>query len=149
LYDRPTAEELLQAARLHLETAITPAIRGDGRLYFQTLVAANVLRIVERELALGEDHARAEWSRLDALCGEKPPLPEQLPQIKTALARRNTDLCAAIRAGEFDDPDRHHALFDHLKATVTEQLMVSNPRLLEKLAAEDAHPERDAWHNRS
>jgi hypothetical protein len=148
MYDRPTAEELLQAARLHLETAITPAVRADGRLYFQTLVAANVLRIVERELALGEDHTRAEWARLDALSGERPPLPEQLPQIKTALARRNAELCAAIRAGAYDTPDRRHPLFDHLKATITEQLMVANPRLLEKLAIEDAHPERDAWHSR-
>src|SRR5690242_14430603 len=47
--DRPTAAELVFAVREHLEGELIPTL-ADPRLRFQTLVAANVLRIVEREL---------------------------------------------------------------------------------------------------
>lgn len=147
MYDRPTAEELIEAARMHLESAIIPVVRQDRRLYFQTLVAINVMRIVERELSLGPDHARTEWERLNDLEGTQTPIPDRLAEIKAALKARNTDLSAAIRAGEYDSESKRRALFDHLAASVVEQLQVANPRLLQKMAEEDANPDLDAWHN--
>jgi hypothetical protein len=48
--DRPTAQELIEAARLYLEKELLPAL-SDARLRFQTLVAANVLSVAGRELA--------------------------------------------------------------------------------------------------
>ncbi|GAB4512829.1 MAG: DUF6285 domain-containing protein [Anaerolineae bacterium] len=147
MYDRPTLEELIEAARLHIESTVVPAVRGDAKLYFQTLVAINVLKIAGRELQLGDEHAHAEWERLNVLERVEQPIPSRLPEIKAALAARNAGLSTAIRAGVYDaDPN---ALFAHLKATVSAQLEVANPRFLKTLMDEEANPERDAWHNRN
>ncbi len=135
MYDRPSAFELIEAARLHLEQQVLPVAKAaNHKLYFQTLVAVNVMKIVERELTLSSTHGRAEWSRLNMLLGEQP-LPPDSEALQLALKDRNAQLCAAIRAGAYDD---NRALFSHLKATTIEQLEVANPKLLATLAAEDA-----------
>lgn len=59
LYGRPTARELLDAVRSYLVDDVMPAT--EGRLSFHARVAANVVAIVERELAMGETQ-RARWT---------------------------------------------------------------------------------------
>jgi hypothetical protein len=131
MYDRPSLSELLDAVRLHLEGAVIPAVRADRRLYFQTLVAVNVLKIAMRELGLAPAHAASEWAGLNALEGVETPAPAALTELNAAIAGRNRALCAAIRAGDYDDPDRRAVLFAHVMATTRAQLEVANPRLLD------------------
>jgi hypothetical protein len=127
MYDRPHLDELIAAARTHLESVVIPVTKSiNHKLYFQTLVAVNVLRVAERELALGQAHFKAEWSRLNMLMGEEA-LPADPADWNTALASRNARLCAEIREGKHDD---NAALFSHLKACATEQLEVANPKWL-------------------
>lgn len=132
--DRPTLEELIDAARMHLETNVIPAIKGDARLYFQTLVAINVLRVAERELTFGWSHLQAEWRRLDQLEGAAQPLPTSPAEAAAALRARNADLSARIRAGDYDEDST--ALFAHLRATVREALEIANPKFLHAVDAE-------------
>lgn len=133
MYDRPTATELLQAAQQHLENAVLPIARAHShKLYFQTLVAVNVLRIVARETELRSGHLWAEWSRLNMLLGGEDR-PDSDERLHDRLQARNAALCAAIRAGEWD---RNSSLFEHLKATTIEQLEVANPKFLHTLATE-------------
>jgi Domain of unknown function (DUF6285) len=146
MYDRPTLEELLDAVRLHLEAAVIPAVREDRKLYFQTLVAINVLKIAERELQMGGDHIRAEWVRLNSIEGVGFHLPASDAEIRVTLAERNSALCDKIRAGDYDDSA--DALLSHLKSTAIEQLQVANPNYLKKLMLEDQNPALDAWHHR-
>lgn len=128
MYDRPTLEELIAAARQHLEAAVIPAVKGlNHKLYFQTLVAANVLKIAERELALADAHFHAQWARLNMLQGEQS-MPTEPAERRAALAARQQALCAAIRAGQHDDD---MMVFRHLKACATEQLEVANPKWLQ------------------
>lgn len=133
MYDRPTAAELIDAARHHLEENIVPAVRADHKLYFQTLVAINVLRIVERELQLSGDHRLEEWARLNAIQGSTPR-PHTHFELNAALEERTIQLCADIRAGKFDQDAE---LFEQLKARTIEQLEVANPKFLAALAKED------------
>ncbi len=136
MYDRPTASELLEAAGHHLQTEVLPVAKAtNGKLYFQTLVALNVMSIVGREMHLRGTHLRAEWARLNMLTGSAV-LPETEEALVKRLAERNAELCAAIRAGEYD---ASQPLFEHLKATTIEQLEVANPKFLQTLAKEDAH----------
>lgn len=146
MYDRPTASELIDAARLHMETAVIPAVRQDRQLYFRTLVAINVLKIVGREMTMSADHMMATWARLNALLDDDQPLPAREQDIRDGITERNADLCAKIRNGDFDE-DRAD-LFAHLKADTYAQLEVANPRFLAQLAAEDDTPEMDAWNGR-
>jgi hypothetical protein len=144
MYDRPHIHELIEAARLHLEQAIIPAVQGDATLYFQTLVAINVLKITERELELGYVHAQAAWHGLDAL--DLPTdttdttatsIPNDSKARRTRLQQRNQALSQAIRRGEYDDAERWEKLFAHVKVTTIAQLEVANPRFLKVLATED------------
>jgi hypothetical protein len=136
MYDRPTLEELIDAVRLHLESQLIPVIKDDPKLYFQTLVAINVLKIAGREVQLGDTHLRAEWVRLNALENTDIGIPAEPPVAQAAVALRNEKLCQAIRAGEYDDSPRKDELFAHLIATTCEQLEVANPRYLQTIAQE-------------
>ena len=143
MYDRPTIDELISAAIQHFEAQVIPAVKDNSKLYFQTLVAINVLKVAERELKLGWSHLLAEWDGLNALEGKSRALPTDPNGIKTALAERERALCARIRAGDYDDTARETALFEYVLGSVTRGLEVANPRFLQMLAEEDRSKQSD------
>ncbi|HWB65901.1 MAG TPA: DUF6285 domain-containing protein [Mycobacteriales bacterium] len=105
----PSAVELANAVEAFLRDEVMPAL--DGRLRFHALVAANVMAILGRELALGPEHAAAHAARLEALgVGD------------------DAELAAAIRSGAMDD--RLAELLSALRASVEAGLRVANPKHL-------------------
>ncbi len=137
MQDRPDARELIDAVAAFLEREILPTLT-DPRLRFRGLIAINVLGVVTRELAAGDAPTRDEWRRLVALAGrpaaDPPERPETLRQEVRALSR---DLCARIRAGEFDDEPAFGAALAHAEATVVAKLRVANPRYLERVLSSE------------
>lgn len=127
--DRPTATELLAAARQYLEEELIPTLT-DARLRFQTLVAANVLAIVERELPAEERHLLQEWEWLAELLDLEGPAPQSLALLRTAVHEANRQLCQRIHQGAFDEPTRFLALSGRLRRIVERKLEVANPRYL-------------------
>ena len=104
---RPTAVELVTAVAEFLETDVRAATAPDSRLAdagavnFHARVAANVLRMVERELL------------------QDTPGPDLLGYDD------EQDLAAAIRAGDFDD--RGEGLGPILRTLVRHRLDVAHP----------------------
>jgi aminoglycoside phosphotransferase (APT) family kinase protein len=111
VYGRPTAGELVEAVGEFLSGTVMPATSGP--VAFHARVAANVLAVVERQLALGPAHALAHRRRLDAL----------------GLASTR-ELCRAIDDGRFDGPDEQRSLWAALAASSRDRLAVANPRHL-------------------
>jgi hypothetical protein len=108
-HDAPTAVQLLEAVREFLEHDVRDAT--DGRVRFHARVAANVLAIVERELADGDGQRSAHRERLSALG-----------------VADDAELAAAIRSGAIDEsPELADALWRATLAKVT----VANPDYLE------------------
>lgn len=103
-YGRPTAAELVAAVAEFLESDVRAAT--TGQVNFHARVAANALRIVEREL-------------LDA----------QPDTVRSALAplgfADEAALAAAIRAGELDD--RTDDVVGCLRALVRHRLAAAHP----------------------
>ncbi len=122
MHDRPTAAELIDAARRFLEGELLPTL-SDARLRFQTLVAANVLAVAGRELASEEVGLRREW----ALLGEGIA-PAGLEELRASVRAANLRLCERVRAGELDEPEAFRALAARLREVVVEKLQVANPR---------------------
>jgi hypothetical protein len=103
LHGRPTAAELVAAAAEFLETDVRNAT--DGQVNFHARVAANVLRIVGREL-------------LDTGAA-------QAAAALTALGVADeAELAAAIRAGELDD--RADDVIAGLRTLVRHRLAVAH-----------------------
>jgi len=128
MQDRPNATELLGAVRAFLEADVVPQLTGRSR--FHARVAANVLAIVERELAREEDRLLDEWRRLARLLdvnGDPPPRLELLRRVVRDLDEQLTD---RIRAGEADEGDFSERVRVHLRTTVLEKLRVANPKHL-------------------
>jgi hypothetical protein len=119
MIDRPVREELLTAVREFLETELIPALT-DQRLRFQTLVAANVLSIAEREWKEGESLAAAD----------REGLARWFPEEQSNLQAQMKALCQRIRSGDFDNPVQFRALAAELRHSVERKLEVSNPRYL-------------------
>ena len=104
-HDLPTGPGLLRAVREFLTTEVAAA---DPRLAFHTRVAANALRIAEREAMLAAGHARAHRARLAALgCSD------------------DAALCAAIRDGSLDH--RFDEVIAAVRAMTVDKLAVANP----------------------
>jgi hypothetical protein len=129
---RPTAIELLEAVRQHLTGEILPTVQAP-RLRFQTLVAANVLAVVRRELALAEEQSRSEWQRLVDLLATAGDLPSTVSARREAIAILNQRLCRLIEDGAFDDEAGWRQLLAHCQRTAREKLAVSNPGFLQRL----------------
>ena len=105
-HDAPDPRQLVEAVREFLQAEVLPGAEGGTR--FHTLVAVNVLGMVERELELGPAHARAHAERLAGLgCTD------------------DADLAAAIRTGALDD--RYDELKAALTAAVLDKLAVGHP----------------------
>ena len=117
---RPTATELLDAVAAVLGTAVE---RGGRVGSFEARVAANVVRIVERELRLG------------------PAIDAAAAADRAALPGAPTDaatLAELIRRGEIasDDP----ALLAHLRRDVCARIAVDNPSYLSSTSRGEESP---------
>jgi hypothetical protein len=131
MYNHPSAAELIAAARMQLEHLVIPSI-SEPRLRFQTLVAANVLAIVERELADGQTYLAAAWRRAADLQGDPADQPDGTA-LHAAVAAQAQQLCADIRAGVYDHEPQRQTLLAHLHRTAEEELLVANPRFLDRM----------------
>jgi len=104
LHGRPTAAELVAAVAEFLDGEVRSTT--TGAVNFHALVAANALRIVERELLDSRDDASQA--------------------TLAALGYADEDaLAAAIRGGEFDDRDTE--VMRCLRELVRHRLTVAHP----------------------
>ncbi len=104
MYGRPTAAELVAAVADFLDSDVREST--EGQVSFHARVAANVLRIVEREL-------------LDQTAGEVTAALSVLGFTDEAA------LAAAIRAGELDD--RAADVLGCLRTLVRHRLTIAHP----------------------
>jgi len=110
-HDRPAGAELLRAVGGFLATEIGSREPADPVLKFHARVAANALRIAEREARLAPAHERAHRDRLAALgCAD------------------DQELCAKIRDGSLDH--RSGDVAEAVRAATVDKLTVANPRHL-------------------
>jgi hypothetical protein len=130
--DRPTVDELLRGVELLFDDQLIPAL--DGSRKYNARVAANVIRIVRRQLALEEQQLEAEWRGLDVLL-EPMQRPPSLDVTRAAFARRNQELSDRIRQGDADSGDYRALVFAHLRDVIHAKLEVSDPGWLERSRA--------------
>ncbi|MGV9796432.1 DUF6285 domain-containing protein [Mycobacterium sp. NPDC003449] len=105
-YGRPTAAELVAAVAEFLDTEVRESEAVGSSVSFHARVAANALRMVERELLIGA--------------------PAAVGQALTAVGFDTEDaLAAAIRAGELDD--RPEDVTACLRTLVRHRLTVAHP----------------------
>ena len=136
--DRPDLNALLDAVRFHIESNLLPVIRAEPRLYFQTLVALNLLKIGQRESAQVGKLLRDEWSALNLLREEETPMPINEDLLANELNRRRAALGSDIRTGKYDSPDQASRVAALLEQTVGAQLTLNNPGLAARMAKEAA-----------
>jgi len=122
--DRPTAAELLVAVERFLEESAVPALEGPAK--YHARVAANVVRIVARELATEDEHLAREWDGLATLLGDAPK-PAARAALGDAIRTRNEELVRRIRAGDADAGAWREALIAHLSRVVADKLDVAQP----------------------
>jgi hypothetical protein len=111
-HDEPTAAQLVEAVR---EWIVGDIVAGEGEPNrFHARVAANMLAIVERELALGEQQHLEHQRRLETLG-----------------VVDDTELAKAIRDRSLDD--RSGEVREVVWASVRDKLAVANPRYIERV----------------
>ncbi len=133
MQDRPTVSELLQAVTHLLDEELVPNLTGSRQFYGR--VAANVLRTVMRELEHEEEQLAAEWKRLDEILPPTECSPTRVG-LREAIQRRTEEICKRIRQGEADAGPYRDQVLAHVRQSVREKLLVSNPNWL-------SHPVHD------
>ena len=124
----PGGSELLAVARDALLAEVRPLVQGDAR--YVVAMIANAMAIAAREARAGDAPARAALARLDALYG-RPQRELAGDSLREALVEREQKLARDIRAGRFDmKNETQRALIEHLRASVTARLLISNPKSL-------------------
>ena len=124
MQDRPNYDELLAAVERFLDDEVVAKVEGAQR--FHGRVAANVIRIVRRELEHEEAQLASEWESFDALFKEAPR-PRERAALRLVLAQRNEELAERIRSGDADDGDFRDAVLAHVRQTIRDKLAVTNP----------------------
>jgi hypothetical protein len=122
MQDRPTAQELLKAAREFCERELGPSL--EGRMRFQVRVLQNILGILEREWTNEEQAVRDEWERLGQLLGTHDA-PASFTDLIARVKNANSELAAKIRSGDMDD--RWDEVLDAVRKTVADKLEIANP----------------------
>jgi hypothetical protein len=136
MQSRPTLNELLEAVRELLTAEVIPTIQ-EGGLRFKALIAANILAIGERELASGETAMDVELARLRNLLSNNDDTPLTVNDKRAAILVANRHLAQRIRSGDADGGKFGAAVRDHVRQTLIDQLMVSNPKFLAKFKPKD------------
>jgi uncharacterized protein DUF6285 len=129
MQDRPTAIELLEAGAEFLEREVAPVC--EGALRYKAKVVANVLRIVGREIDLGERHLREEAEDLAALLAEARPRARGERALREEVVRLNRLLGERIRTGEMDSGVGRSRILQALRKMAVRKLEIANPRYLE------------------
>ena len=111
---RPDADELLADIAALLDDKVIDAVSGP--LQHQVRVAANLARIVQREVRLGGDAAAAERARLAAFVHDD-----------SDLVAMRTRLCERLLGPEAIDDGERRAIYDALVATVRDDVAISKP----------------------
>lgn len=124
MQDRPTVHELLHAVIHFLDAEAVPHLTGSRQFYGR--VAANALRTVQRELEHEEEQLTEEWERLNQLLAREDP-PSSRVGLRQAIRRRTAALCQRIRHGEADTGSYRKQVLAHVRESVREKLLVSNP----------------------
>jgi len=112
---RPTTTELLSDVAALLENEVLDAVTGP--LQHRVRVAANLVRVVERELLLAPTLAEEERYRLALVLND---FDADLADLRTRLAAR------------LDDPEPlgapwTRAIYDALRATARDDLAIAKP----------------------
>lgn len=128
---QPTTTQILDA----LHRFLLPTAAQKGRLARETELAADLVKMVERETLLSIPQAYGEWERLNGIQGTDIAPPDAM-HIHDALGRRNEALAEGIRQGKYDDAHGRAALLAHFLVTTQEQLEIVNPRYLQSLGQE-------------
>ena len=124
MQDRPTVHELLHAVIHFLDEEAIPNLAGSQQFYGR--VAANALRTVQRELEHEEEQLTDEWERLNQLLSREDR-PSTRAGLRQAMRRRTEALCQRIRQGEADTGSYRKQVLAHVRESVREKLLVSNP----------------------
>ncbi len=111
--DRPDKHEILEAVRSLLDRDVKPHVTGE--VGYHVRIAINLLRILERELALAPRLEEVEREGMALLLAD-------LREDERSAA----ELCARIRDGRvaYDDP----RLRAHLRATTLAKLAIDQPK---------------------
>jgi hypothetical protein len=110
IHGSPTSAELIESVREWIERDVMSST--EGRLKFHSRVAINVLAMVERELAMGEQQET-----------------EHVDRLATLGMADDAEFARAIRDGDLDD--RLDQVREILRADIDAKLAVANPKYLD------------------
>ncbi len=124
--ERPTAGELLEAARESLLQDLLPALPREQ--HYEGLMIANVMAISAREIEVGEQFLHEQIRRIRALGINELAAGTDLPAAER-LARLEEGLVAEIRRRRFEG-EAWESLRGALLEMTRARLRVSNPKYL-------------------
>ena len=123
--DTPRSPELLEAIAAFLDKELGDEVTGRKR--FMVRVAANLARIVARELELGPGLLRGQLEALADLLGHRVEPADGPGRQLEVLEELSGQLSRRIAAGDADTEPWRSAVLTYLRANVAAKLAIDNP----------------------
>lgn len=95
--DEPRQRDVGEAFRMRLERDVLP--RLDDPKNVRSAVAVRVMSIVERQIGLGDEAARAEWQNLREFVKNQPAALAMVETLEAAVTKYDENLRKQIAAG--------------------------------------------------
>ena len=127
--DHPSHAQLLDIVYRFLKEDFRSSSVDESQRVWEAQTAAELVKMVERSIALSISQAYAEWERLNGIQGTDIAPPD-MTKIEEALSRRNEAFAEGIRQGKYDDAHGRAALLAHFLVTAQAALEITNPRYL-------------------
>lgn len=132
-------EEMARKLKEKLETELIPRLQNQ-KISLRTVVAVNVIAIVDRQIGEGEGSQEEEWDKLRGFVKDHPRALELVENLKVAIDKYDEEIRTKTRESELDEKAMRRAASGVMRSAIMAKLKSLQEADREEDAAAAAAP---------
>jgi hypothetical protein len=113
--------ELAKRLKEKLEKELIPRLQSS-KIQMRTVVAVNVIALVDRQIGKGEGPLEAEWEKLRVLVQDRPKAVKLITDLQAAMLKYDEELRASLEQAEADEEAMRKAANGIIRSAVMAKL---------------------------
>ena len=116
-----TDEEMARKLRERLETELIPKLQNQ-KISLRTVVAVDVIALVDRQIAKGETDLDGEWEKLRTHVKDHPEALHLVTELKSAIDKYDLEIRTKSREAEADEEGMRKAANGIIRSAIMAKL---------------------------
>lgn len=113
--------EMARKLKEKLETELIPKLQSQ-KIRMRTVVAVNVISLVDRQIGQGESGVGEEWEKLRGYVKDHPKALKLINDLEAAIAKYDEEIRTKAREAEADEPAMRKAANGVIRAAILAKL---------------------------